>query len=176
MERKLLWILCIVSIMTFASSLFSSLLIYFNENNHTRVNSSNIINTKTKYKKSLIVYETGKSVSIKDVAGLFEKDYWVSITNDNSDDIIYQIMWKNVTSDWNTTDNVNFVYGVSCDNGVVIDNNVMPNTNEEKVIVGAIVVSANKSVACGIKVRYAGNYLEQSNNSFSADLDVLINS
>ena len=176
MERKLLWIICVLSIFTFTTSLFSSLLVYFNDNNHTKVNSNSIINKKTRYKKSMIVYENGYHIDIRNVGVDFERDYLIRIVNDNSDDINYVIKWYNVESDWNLTDYQNFIYSVNCDNGVLIENQHMPYSKEEKIIVSPLVVSSNKVVSCGIKVKYNSNYLEQTSNMFTADIGVLINS
>ena len=174
MERKLLWILCVLSIFTFTTSLFSSLLIYFNDNNHTRVNSNSVTSKITKYKKSMIVYENGKHVDIRNIGAGFDANYLVSITNDNSDDISFQIKWDNVKNDWNPIDYQNFIYSVNCDNGAVIDNQSMPFSSEGKVILSPLVVSSNKTVSCGIRVRYNSNYLEQTSNVFTADIDVLV--
>ena len=176
MERKLLWILCSLSIFTFTTSLFSTLLIYFNDNNHTKINSSTVINKKTKYKKSMIVYENGKHVDIKNVTADYEKNYIFRITNDNSDEISYTVKWINVKSDWNLTDYQYFVYSINCDNGVVIDNQNMPFTNEEKDIVPSLTVGSNRTISCGIKVKYNNNYIEQTINGYAADIGVLVNS
>ena len=176
MERKLLWILCVLSIFTFTTSLFSTLLIYYNDSNHTKVNSSSVINKKTKHKKSMIVYENGNHVEIRNVNSEYDKNYLIRIVNDNSDEIRYTIKWTNVISDWNSSDYLNFTYYANCDNGVVIDRQIMPFSNEEKVIVPTLVVNSNKVVSCGININYNTNYIEQTSNSFSADIGVLVNS
>ncbi len=176
MERKLLGILCVLSILTFTTSLFSTLLIYFNDSNHTKVNSNSILNKNTRYKKSMIVYENGKHIEIRNVASEFEKDYSFKIVNDNSDEIVYNIKWGNVVSDWNSSDYQNFFYSVSCDNGITIDKQNMPFSNEEKSIVSSLLLNSNKVVSCSIKIQYSGNYIEQTNNSFTADVGVFVNS
>lgn len=176
MERKSLWILCVLSILTFTTSLFSTLLVYFNDNNHTKINSNSVINKKIKYKKSMIVYENGKHVDIKNVEADFEANYIVRIANDNSDEIFYTIKWNDVKSDWNLTDYQYFIYSINCDNGVVIENQNMPFTNEERDIIPSLVVGSNKTVSCGIKIKYNNNYIEQTDNEFSADIGVLVNS
>ncbi len=176
MERKLLWILCVLSILTFTTSLFTTLFIYYNDNNHTKVNSNSIANKKTKYKKSMIVYEHGNHVDLRNVGIGFGNDYLLKIANDNSDDINYTIKWGNVINDWNSSDYQNFVYSINCDNGVVLDNQNMPFSNEDKDIVSSLVIGPNKEVSCRISIKYNGNYIEQSNNSFAADIGVLVNS
>ena len=82
MERKLLWVLCALSIFTFTTSLFSSLLIFFNDNNHTKVNANSVVNKKTRYKRSMIVFENGNRVDLRNIGSGFEKNYQFSVTND----------------------------------------------------------------------------------------------
>ena len=52
----------------------------------------------------------------------------------------------------------------------------MPFSNEDKDIVSSLVIGPNKEVSCRISIKYNGNYIEQSNNSFAADIGVLVNS
>ena len=176
MERKLLWILCVLSIFTFTTSLFSSLLIYFNDSNHTRVNSNSVISKKTKYMKSMIVYENGNRVDLRNIDANFERNYLVNITNDNSAVINYRLQWVGTYNDWNTTDYQNLLYSVNCDNGLALEYQTMPFSNEEKDIISSLRISSNKTVSCGIKIKYNGNYLEQTNNMFIADIGVFVNS
>ena len=58
----------------------------------------------------------------------------------------------------------------------MIDRQIMPFSNEEKVIVPTLVVNSNKVVSCGININYNTNYIEQTSDSFSADIGVLVNS
>lgn len=175
MERKLLWVLCALSIFTFTTSLFSSLLIFFNDNNHTKVNANSVVNKKTRYKRSMIVFENGNRVDLRNIGSGFEKNYQFSVTNDNSDIIDYRIQWSGTYTDWNTSDYQFLLYALSCDNGVVLDNQNMPLTNEKKDVISSLKVNSNKTVVCDIKIKYKASYIEQTNNMFISDIDVFIN-
>ena len=78
-------------------------------------------------------------------------------------------------TDWNTSDYQFLLYALSCDNGVFLDNQNMPLTNEKKDVISSLKVNSNKTVVCDIKIKYKASYIEQTNNMFISDIDVFIN-
>ena len=155
MGRKWLILLCVFSMLTFLSSLVYNIFAFNNDKNKTELNSQTILASNNIYIKTNINYYSNNHLILHE---LFPSDTITktfSITNNNSEDIIYQIEWNNVYSTWhiNNADNTlihpeEFIYSLKCTDGSLISNKEMPINNDNNIILDNLILKSKKTNTC----------------------------
>ena len=184
MDKKWMILFSVFSVCTLIISAISCTLIIFNEKTHTKINSESILAEKMEYKSSTIFYNQSNTLKLSELNPGDFRSYSFEIVNNNSNTLYYSIKWQNVTSNWNTlnegyseTHPEEFVYSISCTDGSRIDNQRMPYTGEEKVILENLELKTNSSNACALSVTFLHKDTDQSynlNKTFSGTYKVLV--
>lgn len=169
MDKKWTILLCVFSILTFISSIISTTLIFYSERSHTKINSDSILADSNIYKSISIIYEQNNTINLSSLNPGDTRSYNFDITNNNSDSIKYSIKWEDVISTWYTS-NTNyshqeeFVYSLVCSDGSKVENQTMPDTKEEKVIINNLELKPNKVNSCKLTVTFLNKNIDQTYN------------
>ena len=121
------------------------------------------------YKSTSIIYEQNNTINLSSLNPGDTRSYSFDITNNNSDSIKYSIKWEDVTSTWYTS-NTNsshpeeFVYSLVCSDGSKVENQTMPNTKEEKVIIKNLELKTNKVNTCKLTITFLNKNIDQTYN------------
>lgn len=165
MGKKWMILVCLFSILTFLSSVICTMLVFFNEEARTSLNSNTVIASNKTYKSSSIIYNEPNNLAI---TGLNPGDSITksfTITNNNSNTIRYKIVWDNVTSTWNDSGHPEeFIYSISCSNGENIGNKQMPIDNKNNTILENLELKTNKTNTCTITITFVNKEIDQSYN------------
>jgi len=165
---------CVFSMLTLITSMVCSSLIFYNEKTRTEINSEKVLKMNDKYKSSSIIYYQSNNLDINNIKPSFKKEQTFSITNNNSDTILYNIEWSNISSNWN--DNDEFVYSISCSNGERVENKRLPVTNNDNVIIEDIELKTNTTNTCKIVIEFKSveGQVYNESNSFKGTYQVII--
>ena len=131
MGKKWMILICFFSILTFISSVITTIILFRIEHNRDEIKTTSLKATTKNYQKNSITYYGDNNISLVDLlpGAKIEKSF--SIANINSDTLKYTIKWHNVVSNWNF-ENENFIYTLNCDDFEKIIKK-MP-TNPEEII------------------------------------------
>lgn len=170
MNKKWMILTCFFSVLTLISSVICSCLVFYNEEARTSANSSKVLATNNIYKSTSIIYNQNNTFNLSGLTpgATFEQSF--SITNNNSNKIIYSIEWLNVTSTWNDIKNDmtpkpdEFVYSLDCTNGEHLLNKTMPIEKGTTNILDNLELNTNKTNDCTIKVSFIDKGTDQSYN------------
>ncbi len=182
MGKKWMLLICFFSMLTLISSIVCSCLVFYNEKARTDVNSSKVLKNNTLYKNSSIVYNQNNTFNLSSLSPGYNHEQTFSITNNNSNTIIYQLIWSNVTSNWNYSDTgtphpEEFVYSIACTDGQRITNKQMPLSENDYLILDNLELKTNKSNDCTISLKFINTGQDQSYNlkkSFSGTYKIII--
>ena len=125
-------LICFFSVLTFISSIICSCLVFYNEKARTEVNSSKVLATSNTYKSTTILYNQNNYLNLSGLnpGDVIEQSF--SVTNNNSNTVLYNLEWDNVTTTWNYSNDGSsshpeeLTYSLSCSNGEKIENRSMP--------------------------------------------------
>lgn len=183
MDKKLVILVSLFSVLTLISSIISSSLIFYNEQARTEANSEKVLASENIYKSTSINYNANNTLSLSGIYPGYTLEQTFSITNNNSNTIIYNIEWTNVVSTWNTSLDgqaphpEEFLYSINCSSGEKKENIKMPIDNENGIILENLELKTNKSNDCTIKVHFTNTGQDQSynyNKSFKGTYKVVI--
>lgn len=183
MDKKWMILTCFFSVLTFISSIICSCLVFYNEKARTEANSSKVLASNNTYKSSTISYYQDNTLSLSELNPGDSIERSFSIANDNSNTIYYDIVWNNITSTWNVSNNgvpthpEELTYSLVCSNGEKIEGKQMPTDNNDNVILENIELKTNKSNDCTIKVSFINTGLDQYynlNKLFSGTYKIVI--
>lgn len=170
MDKKWMILMCIFSVLTFISSIVCSCFIFFSEKSRIEAASQEVLANSNTYKSTSIVYYNNNTMNLSDLSPGFSNEQTFSITNNNSNPIIYSIEWKDVTSTWNyssddtTTHPEEFVYSIKCSNGENKENISMPINGEDAIILDNLELKTNRTNTCNIKISFIEKDNDQSYN------------
>jgi hypothetical protein len=122
MDKKLVILVCFLSLLTLISSIICSSLVFFNEKARTEVNSNKVLASNDIYKSTSIIYNNDNTLNLSSLEPGFSLEHQFSIVNNNSNTIKYNIEWSDIISTWNTSENSipthpeEFVYSITCTN------------------------------------------------------------
>lgn len=183
MDKKWMILTCFFSVLTFISSIICSCLVFYNEKARTEINSNKVLATSNTYKSATILYNQNNYLSISGLIPGNTIEQSFSITNNNSNTIIYDIEWDNVTTTWNYNNDglashpEEFSYALTCSNGEKVENKVMPVDSNDYTIFSNLELKTNKSNECDIKITFINTGNDQSynlNKSFSGIYKVVV--
>ncbi len=170
MDKRLVILICFLSVLTLISSIICSSLVFFNEKARTDVNSNKVLATNNIYKSTTIIYNNNNTLNLSGLTPGYSLEQHFSIVNNNSNTIKYNIEWSDIISTWNTTNNgeqahpEEFIYSITCTNGEKVENKQMPYSNKENIILENLELKTNKSNDCTIKVTFKSTGYEQLYN------------
>lgn len=183
MDKKWMLLTSFFSVLTLISSIICSCLVFYNEKARTDVNSNKVLATNYTYKSTLITYNQNNKLNLSSLSPGYTLEQTFSITNNNSNTILYNLEWENIISTWNTTENgiaahpEEFVYSIVCTNGEKVENQTMPTEKENNIILENLELKTNKSNECSIKINFINKGIDQyynSNKSFSGVYKVVV--
>lgn len=177
MDKKWMILTCFFSILTLISSIICSCLVFYNEKARTDTNSNKVLANNYIYKSTSITYNQNNKLNLLNLNPGYNLEQTFSITNNNSNSLKYNIVWENITSNWNQSPNNNedFIYTLSCSNGEKIENQPMP--TKETTILENIELKTNKTNDCSITISFlnkGANQYYSPNNSFNGVYKVII--
>lgn len=174
MDKKLVILVCFLSVLTLISSIICSSLVYFNEKARTEVNSNKVLATNDIYKSTSIIYDNNNTLNLSGLTPGYSIEQKFSIVNNNSNTIKYNIEWSDIVSTWNTSDTgapthpEEFVYSITCSNGETTGEKQMPTSSKDKEILKDLELKTNKSNDCTIKVTFKSTGYDQSYNFYKS--------
>lgn len=174
MDKKLVILVCFLSVLTLISSIICSSLVFFNEKARTEVNSNKVLVTNNIYKSTSIIYDSNNTLSLSGLNPGYTVEQKFSITNNNSNTIKYNLEWSDIVSTWHTSDTgaqshpEEFIYSVTCSNGESTGEKQMPTSTEENIILKDLELKTNKSNDCTIKVTFKVTGYDQSYNLYKS--------
>ena len=183
MGKKWMILICSFSMLTFISSVICIALIYFGEESKTNINSNSILANNNTYKSSNITYYQPNTLALNNLNPGDKIIRTFSITNNNSNTIIYDIRWENISSTWNQNYDSNnihqeeFVYSVECTNGEKIFQKEMPFNNSDNIIFSNLELKTNKTNLCTLTIEFIKKEQDQSynfNKNFGGTYKILI--
>lgn len=184
MDKKWMILFSVFSVCTLIISAISCTFIILNEKTHTKINSESILAEKIEYKSTTIVYKQNNTLKLSELNPGDFRSYSFDVVNNNSNTIYYSVKWQNVTSNWNTVAEgysaahpEELVYSIDCTDGSKIDNQKMPATGEEKVIIQNLELKTNSSNSCTLNINFLHKDTDQSynlNKSFSGTYKVVV--
>ena len=184
MGKKWLILVCFFSVLTLIVSLISASLVFFNEKGRTELNSERVLGTNNNYKSTSIIYNQNNTLKLSGLTPGSSILQSFLITNNNSNTIIYNIEWSNVTSTWKDKANEfseahpeELVYSLSCTNGEKIENKQMPIGNSDNIILENLELKTNQTNNCDIKVTFVYKEQDQSynlNKSFGGTYKIVV--
>lgn len=169
MDKKWMVLMCIFSVLTFISSIVCSCFIFFSEKSRIEGVSKEVLADSNTYKSSSIVYNNNNTINLSELSPGYNIEQTFSITNNNSNPIIYSIEWRDVTSTWNYNSDgtivhpEEFIYSIKCSNGENKENITMP-TNGDSVIFDNLELKTNRTNTCNIKISFIDKETDQSYN------------
>lgn len=183
MEKKMMILTGFFSVATFISSVICSCLVFYNEKARTDINSNKVLAISDINKSTSINYYSNNYLSLTSLEPGFTIEQNFSITNNNSNQITYDIVWHNITSTWNNSENEipshpeEFIYSLTCSNGQKIINETMPYNEDDLVILENQELKTNKTNDCTIKISFIKAEYDQSynfNKSFNGEYKVIV--
>ena len=164
------WILiCIFSILTFTSSIITSVLLFNIENHRNEIKTNNLKGTKKIYQNTLITYYGDNDLHLTNLLPGNRIERSFSITNNNSESIEYNIAWENVSTSWDEG-NENFIYTLTCDD-FTLTSITMPNSDN---IIKNGIINSNKTNNCILTIETLQNEFNFE-NSFDATYTINLN-
>ncbi len=170
MNKRLLILTCVFSVLTFISSLMCSLLVYFNERERTNINGQEVLASNNVYKSSSIIYNQNNQIKIENPTPGYSTTYSFSITNNNADLLKYNVEWDNVSSTWEVPNETlipnpsEFTYYIECSNGTKVDKKKMPTNSDEYIIMKDLEVKAKDTISCSMKIEFVKKDIDQTYN------------
>lgn len=170
MDKKVMLLISVFSLVTLISSIVCTSLIYFNEKDRTEINGNSVVASKSTYISTSIVYEDNNNLNISSLMPGNNITQSFSITNNNSNTIKYSIKWQNITSTWKDSSEFQiahpeeFVYHLNCTNGEVINNKQMPINNDDEYILRDLELKTNQVNTCTIRFEFVNREIDQSYN------------
>lgn len=184
MGKKWSILLCIFSMLTFMCSISYNIFLISNDKNRTELNSSTVLASNNIYNKVYINYESNNHLTLFNYLPSQSYSQTFTITNNNTKDITYSIIWENVTSTWgvNQYDNSlihpeEFIYSLNCSDGNTITKE-MPINNDNNIILDNISLKSNSINTCTIYIEFTQLEKDQSynyNKNFEGTYRVVIN-
>lgn len=174
MDKKWLILFCSFSILTFFFSVITCSMIFFSDQAHTKINSEEVLASDKVYKSTSIIYNQSNEIRLSSLNPGDVKTYTFEITNNNSNAIKYAIKWQNVTSTWNVlsqgsaTHPEEFVYSITCTDGSHIENQTMPDTNQDKNILKNLELKTNDTNSCSLSITFIKKNEDQSYNLYKS--------
>lgn len=182
MEKKMMILLGFFSVATFISSVICSCLVFYNEKARTDINSNKVLAATDINKSTSINYYSNNNLNLSQLQPGYTLEQKFSITNNNSNQINYDIVWNNISSTWNIPENGlpaypdEFVYSLTCTDGQKV-NASMPTNESNMVILENQELKTNKTNECTIKITFIANGYDQSynlNKSFGGEYKVVV--
>ena len=184
MGKKWSILFCIFSMLTLISSIAYNIFLVSNDKNRTELNSNSVLASNNIYNKIYINYESDNHLNLSNLLPAQSVTKTFSITNNNSKDISYSIVWDNITSTWglNHYDSSlvhpeEFLYTLSCTDGTTITNQ-MPINNDNNIILDNLTLKSNSINTCIINIEFTFLEKDQSynfNKIFEGTYKVVIN-
>lgn len=184
MGKKWLILLCIFSVLTFISSITYNVFLISNDKNITELNSNSVLASNNTYNKIYINYEYDNHLYLTNLLPTQSISNNFTITNNNTKEITYSILWENIKSNWGTNQYDSslihpeeLVYSLNCTDGSVVTNQ-MPINNDNNVILDNLKLKTNSINNCVLKVEFIRKETDQSYNfdkSFEGTYKVVIN-
>lgn len=170
MDKKWMIPLCIFSVLTFISSIVSTTLVFYSERAHTKINSSTVLAANNEYKSTSIIYYQSNDINLSSLNPGDVKTYSFEIVNNNSNTVKYSIKWQNVNSTWYVKSDTmethpeEFVYSLTCSDGNKVENQTMPDSKEDKVILTNKELKTSKTNTCQLTITFVNKNIDQSYN------------
>lgn len=178
MDKRMMILVSFFSVATFISSIITSCLVFYNEKARTDINSNKVIANADIYKSSSINYYNNNKLNLSNLepgANIVQK---FSITNNNSNQITYNIEWNNISSDWdNGGKPEELIYSISCTDGQKITNKQMPTEDSDVIILDNQELKTNKTNECTMTVNFKSTGQDQSynlNKTFKGEYKIVI--
>lgn len=171
MNKKWLVTFVIFSVLTFIISSITCSLTFYSDKKHTKINSDRILVDNGIIKNSLITYYESNTISLNNISPGYTKTYKFDISNINSNEISYDIEWNNINSTWNIQNQdygshpEEFVYSLSCLDGIYIDNTTMPFNDKNSKIIENQKLKSNTTNECELTILFKNTGNDQSYNS-----------
>lgn len=171
MAKKWTILLCFFSILTFITSLISTIIVIVNENARTELNSTEVLATNNTYKSTSITYDQPNELNLVNLVPGYTQTNTFTITNEHSNTIKYSVKWYNVNSNWdeinpitNTSKPDEFKYALICSNGEKIEEKIMPTNEDDMTIIKDLELKTNKTNTCTLTIQFISTGLDQSYN------------
>lgn len=170
MDKKWMILMGIFSVLTFISSIVCSCFIFFSEKSRIEAASKEVLANSNTYKSTSIVYNDSNTINLSELSPGYTNEQTFNIINNNSNSIIYNIEWTDITSTWNYSSNggdthpEEFVYSIKCTNGESKENR-MPLDANDKIILENLELKTNRTNSCTIKISFIQKSTDQSYNS-----------
>ena len=152
MAKKWTIVLCFFSMLTFLTSLISTITVILNENARTELNSTEVLATNNTYKSTSITYDQPNELNLVNLMPGHTITNTFSITNEHSNTIKYSIKWYSVDSNWDDVDPITntskpeeFKYTLVCSDGEKVENKTMPTNEEDMTIIKNLELKTNKT-------------------------------
>lgn len=184
MDKKMMILIGFFSVATFISSVIGSCIVFYNEKARTDINSNKVLAATDIYKSVSINYYNNNLLKLNALQPGFSFEHKFSITNNNSNEINYDIVWNNVSSTWHYSENgmeahpEEFIYSLTCSDGQKITNTPMPiDEKNNNIIFENQSLKTNKTNECTLKVTFISTGMDQSynlNRSFGGEYKVIV--
>lgn len=184
MAKKWTIVLCFFSMLTFLTSLISTITVILNENARTELNSTEVLATNNTYKSISITYDQPNELNLVNLMPGHTLTNTFSITNEHSNTIKYSIKWYSVDSNWDDVDPITntskpeeFKYTLVCSDGEKVENKTMPTNEEDMTIIKNLELKTNKTNTCTLSIQFTSTGLDQTynlNKTFKGTYKVVI--
>lgn len=184
MGKKWLILLCIFSMLTFISSITYNVFLISNDKNRTELNSNSVLASNNIYNKIYINYEYDNHLYLTNLLPTQSISNTFTITNNNTKEITYSIIWENVQSNWGTNEYDSslihpeeFIYSLNCSDGNTVTNQ-MPINNDNNIILDNLKLKTNSINTCVLKIEFIQKGTDQAYNldkHFEGTYKVVIN-
>ena len=159
MGKKWMILICFFCVLTFISSITTTILLFNIENHHDEIKTTGIKGSNKNYQNTFITFNGENNIKIDNIfpGNRIEKSF--SITNNNSDSIRYGISWQNITTSL-TEENENFYYLLKCDD---LSTPIIAMPISNATIANNLELKGNHTNNCTITIE-VGNDMPLDNN------------
>ena len=177
MGKKWLILLSSFAILTFISSLISIIIVLNITNTKSEINGNTLISNGSNYQNTIITYYTDNNISLNNLNPGDKIIKKFTISNENSNDLKYKIVWQSVQSTWedNNGNPEEFTYTLTCSKGEKISRK-MPIKDE--IIIEDLELKTNEINNCTLTIDFINiNDNEQAynlNKSFNGKYNIQI--
>jgi len=169
MGKNSMIIIISFSVLTFISSIITTLVIINNENARTELNSNKVLAANHTYISSSITYKESNSFTIENLNPGDSVTKTFTITNNNSKETKYNIYWSNIESNWGIANMYGiihpeeFQYSLFCSNGEKTELKQVPTSGNEDIYT-ELTIGTNKTNTCTLTITFEKKEADQSYN------------